>query len=57
MDINNIFHKQICVIIPVFNCVNYLRQAVESVISQPYQEIKIVLVDDGSTDGSFALCD
>ena len=57
MDINNIFHKQICVIIPVFNCVNYLRQAVESVISQPYQEIKIVLVDDGSTDGSFVLCD
>lgn len=57
VDINNKFHGQIFAIIPVYNCKNYLWQAVESVILQPYQAIKIVLVDDGSTDGSFALCD
>ena len=49
--------RQINVIIPVYNCEKYLQQAVESVVAQPYQEIKIILVDDGSTDGSSILCD
>ena len=49
--------REIMVIIPVYNCKNYLRRAVESVISQPYRAIKILLVDDGSTDGSAVLCD
>lgn len=47
----------IAVVIPVFNCKEYLREAVDSVLGQPYQEISIVLVDDGSTDGSGQLCD
>lgn len=50
-------NKKIGVIIPVYNCREYLRQAVESVISQPYQRIRVILVDDGSTDGSSLLCD
>ena len=49
--------REITVIIPVYNCKNYLRQAVQSVISQPYQALKVLLVDDGSTDGSAVLCD
>lgn len=57
VNTNSKFYRQIYVIVPVFNCKKYLRQAVESVILQPYQAIKIVLVDDGSTDGSSALCD
>lgn len=57
VDINNKFYGQIYVIIPLYNCKNYLRNAVESVILQSFQAIKIVLVDDGSTDGSSALCD
>ncbi len=47
----------ITVVIPVFNCKKYLTEAVESVLRQPYQKISIVLVDDGSTDGSGQLCD
>ena len=47
----------IVVIIPVYNCKNYLEQAVNSVLRQPYHRISIVLVDDGSTDGSGELCD
>lgn len=47
----------IYVIIPVYNCVNYLENAVNSILSQPYKNIRIVLVDDGSTDGSGELCD
>lgn len=45
------------VVIPVFNCVKYLNQAVHSVLEQPYKDIHIILVDDGSTDGSEKLCD
>lgn len=55
--VHNLTDMQISVIIPVYNCKNYLRQAVESVVAQPYQEIRIILVDDGSTDGSSVLCD
>lgn len=45
------------VIIPVYNTKHFLREAVESVLSQPYKGIDIVLVNDGSTDGSAELCD
>lgn len=45
------------VVIPVYNAKNYLRQTLRSVLDQPCRDIDIVLVDDGSTDGSGALCD
>lgn len=40
------------IVIPVFNTKEYLEQCVESVLSQSQKEIEIILVDDGSTDGS-----
>lgn len=40
------------VIIPVYNTKEYLEQCVESVLAQTQKEIEIILVDDGSTDGS-----
>ena len=48
---------KIHVIIPVYNAKKYLREAVDSVLNQPYKNIDIVLVNDGSTDGSAELCD
>lgn len=45
------------VIIPVYNCKNYLEEAVNSVLKQEYERIEILLIDDGSKDGSSALCD
>lgn len=42
----------ISVIIPVYNLVGYLRPSLESVLAQTYQHLEILLVDDGSTDGS-----
>ena len=57
MDKIHLAERQISVIIPVYNCKSYLQRAVESVITQPYQAISVILVDDGSTDGSSLLCD
>lgn len=48
---------KISVIIPVFKTEKYLRGCVESVLSQEYKNIDIILVDDGSPDNSPVLCD
>jgi len=47
----------ITVIIPVYNVKEYLQRCVSSVTAQTYQNLEIILVDDGSTDGSGKLCD
>lgn len=48
---------RISVIIPVYNSVKTLERAVKSVLEQTYREFEILLIDDGSTDGSGTLCD
>jgi glycosyltransferase involved in cell wall biosynthesis len=49
--------KKISVIIPVYNVKPYLQRCIESVVIQQYKNLEIILVDDGSTDGSEELCD
>lgn len=47
----------ISVIVPVYNTKAYLRRCVDSLCAQTYENLEILLVDDGSTDGSGALCE
>lgn len=47
----------ISIIVPVFNVEPYLQRCIESLINQEYGDIEVILVDDGSTDGSGAICD
>jgi glycosyltransferase involved in cell wall biosynthesis len=47
----------ISIIIPVYNVEQYLSDCITSVLSQEYANFECILVDDGSTDGSSALCD
>ena len=48
---------KISVIVPVYNSLNCLERCVESICGQTFEELEIILVDDGSTDGTGPLCD
>lgn len=49
--------KLISIIIPIFNVKDYLKRCIESVQVQTHSNIEIILVDDGSWDGSSEICD
>lgn len=49
--------ERISVIVPVYNVEKYLDECVQSILNQTYDNIELVLVDDGSTDGSSEICD
>ena len=47
---------QVSIIIPVYNVENYLRSCLDSVLSQTYKDFEVLMVNDGSTDSSGAIC-
>lgn len=49
--------EKVSIILPVYNVEAYLSRAIESLIKQTYQNIEIILVDDGSMDQSGKICD
>lgn len=48
---------KISVIVPVYNSEKYLHECVESILRQTLPDLELILVDDGSTDGSAGICD
>ena len=49
--------EKISVIFPIYNVEKYLKKSIESVRNQTYENLEIILVDDGSTDNSGKICD
>ena len=49
--------RKLSFIVPVYNVASYLYKCVDSLLTQDYDDYEIILVDDGSTDGSGELCD
>lgn len=47
----------VSVIVPVFNVAAYLVEALDSVIHQTYENLEIIIIDDGSTDGAGEICE
>lgn len=48
---------KVSIIIPIYNVEKYVHKTIDSVINQTEKDIEIILVDDGSTDGSGKICD
>ena len=48
---------EISVIVPVYNTKTYLSRCIDSILNQSFTDFELLLVDDGSTDGSGAICD
>ncbi len=47
----------ISIIIPVYNVKDYLERCIESVTNQTYSDLEVIIIDDGSDDGSSGICD
>lgn len=47
----------VSVIVPIYNVERYLEKCIDSILAQSYKEMEVILVDDGSTDGSGKICD
>ena len=49
--------KKLSIIIPAYNAAKYVERCIESIVSQGYDDVEILLVDDGSTDNTLQICD
>lgn len=47
----------VSIIIPAYNVSQYLEECVYSLLNQTYTDFEIIIVDDGSTDNTYSICD
>ena len=50
-------NPKISVIVPLYNCIEYFPQCMDSILAQSFKDFEIIVVDDGSTDGSYELAE
>lgn len=56
INYNNIMNIELSIIVPVYNTARYLTKCITSIHNQTFKNWELILVDDGSTDGSAAIC-
>ncbi|WP_394188554.1 glycosyltransferase family 2 protein [Paenisporosarcina quisquiliarum] len=49
--------KKISIVVPIFNTEKYLEKCIKSILQQSYENIELILINDGSTDSSGKICD
>ena len=49
--------KKVSVIVPVYNAEKYLKECVDSIVNQTYNNFEVILVNDGSIDNSKNICE
>lgn len=49
-------NPKVSIVIPIYNCEKYLKNSIESAIEQEYDNLEVILIDDGSTDNSAIIC-
>lgn len=49
--------KKVSIVVPVYNVERYLRQCLDSIANQTYENFEAILIDDGATDSSGCICD
>ena len=47
----------ISMVVPIYNVEEYLKECLDSILGQTYRNLEIILINDGSTDGSFSICE
>ena len=48
---------KISLVVPVYNAEKYLKEAIDSILNQTFQNFELLIIDDGSTDESGKICD
>jgi len=57
MAVKSISSPAVSVIVPIYNREKYVARCIESILRQTFLDIELILVDDGSKDGSLAICE
>lgn len=55
--INMNFKEKVSIVVPVYNAEEYIERCIHSIINQTYDNIEVILIDDGSTDQSYDICE